>query len=113
MQVAGTAIRLSPWSPALARSALVAGATAHYDTADGGPFRVAGTVVIDGTPATPAARRVRLFDVASGRMVRQQWSASDGTYEFTKLRAGPWMVVVDDHTQTYEADAATQVMAVP
>lgn len=85
----------------------------RYDAADSGPYRLAGTVVIDGTPVTPASRRVRLFDVVSGRMVRQMWSATDGTYEFSKLRAGPWMVVVDDYTMTYEADAATQVMAVP
>lgn len=88
------------------------GAVLQHDPADAGPYRVAGTVVIDGTPVTPARRRVRLFDVVRGRLVRETWSAADGTYTFSQLRAGPWMVVVDDYTMTYEADAATQVLAV-
>lgn len=110
----GEALRMAPVNPMPTGSGnRRIGLPMRHDTADGGPFRVAGTVVIDGTPATPVARRVRLFDVVSGRMVRQQWSAADGTYQFAKIRQGPWMTVVDDYTLTYEADAATQVLAVP
>lgn len=91
----------------------VRGAVLQWDMADSGPYRVAGSVVIDGTPATPVRRRVRLFDVQRGRLAREVWSNLDGTYEFPKVRSGPWLVIVDDYTQTYEADAATMVMAVP
>ena len=56
---------------------------------------------------------MRLFDKVSGRLVRELWSATDGTFEFAQVRRGPWLVVVDDYTLTYEADAATEVLAVP
>ena len=106
----GLRLRLAPGVPVVPARRL--GALYRYDSADGGPYRVAGTVVIDGTPATPASRRVRLFDKISGRLVREQWSAADGTFEFAKVRVGPWLLVVDDYTLTYEADAATEVLAV-
>ena len=106
----GLRLRLAPGVPVVPARRL--GALHRYDSADGGPYRVAGTVVIDGTPATPASRRVRLFDKISGRLVREQWSAADGTFEFAKVRVGPWLLVVDDYTLTYEADAATEVLAV-
>lgn len=108
-RVVGLSLRLAPGVPAVPFRRL--GALHRYDSADGGPYRVAGTVVIDGTPATPASRRVRLFDKISGRLVREQWSAADGTFEFAKVRVGPWLLVVDDYTLTYEADAATEVLA--
>jgi len=109
-RTASAILRLAPGVPVVPFRRL--GALTRYDPADGGPYRVAGTVVIDGTPATPASRRVRLFDKISGRLVREQWSAADGTFEFAKVRVGPWLLVVDDYTLTYEADAATEVLAV-
>lgn len=91
----------------------VPGPAWRHDTADGGPYRVAGTVKIDGTPAVPVARRVRLFDVISGRLVRQVWSGADGAFAFENLRAGEYLVVSDDHTRTYNAVAADRVAAAP
>lgn len=108
--IVGASLRFAPGVPAVPARRL--GALHRYDLADGGPYRVAGTVVIDGTPATPASRRVRLFDKISGRLVREMWSAADGTFEFAQVRVGPWLLVVDDYTLTYEADAATEVLAV-
>lgn len=108
----GSIARLSPGISYSTGGAQARGAVLLYSAADSGPFRVAGTVVIDGTPATPARRRVRLFDKASGRLAREQWSGADGAFEFAKVRAGPWLLVVDDYTLTYEADAATEVLAV-
>lgn len=109
-RVVGASQRFAPGVTVSA--ARLRGALHRYDAADSGPYRVAGTVVIDGTPATPASRRVRLFDKISGRLVREQWSAADGTFEFAQVRVGPWLLVVDDYTLTYEADAATEVLAV-
>lgn len=110
-RVVGVSLRLAPGVPAAAPARRV-GAVHRHDLADSGVYRVAGTVVIDGTPATPARRRVRLFDKVSGRLVRELWSATDGTFEFAQVRRGPWLVVVDDYSLTYEADAATEVLAV-
>lgn len=106
----GLRLRLAPGVPVVPARRL--GALHRYDSADGGPYRVAGTVVIDGTPATPARRRVGLFDKVSRRLARDMWSDTDGTFEFAQVRRGPWLVVVDDYTLTYEADAATEVLAV-
>lgn len=109
--LSGRALRWSPGVQAAQRRVRVLPLMRH-DAVDGGDLRVAGTVMIDGTPAAPASRRVRLFDKISGRLVREMWSAADGTFEFAQVRRGPWLVVVDDHTLTYEADAATEVLAV-
>lgn len=86
---------------------------ARYDSADSGAYRVAGTVAIDGAPAVPVVRRVRLFDVTTGRFIRQVWSAADGTFAFEKIRQGEYLVVSDDYTRTYNAVVADRVSAVP
>lgn len=110
-RLGGRTPRLAPGVPVVQARSL--GGLARYDTADGGAYRVAGTVKIDGTPATPVRRRVRLFDVTSGRLVRQVWSAADGSFAFERIRGGEYIVVSDDHTRTYNAVAADRVLAVP
>lgn len=109
----GTSQRLSPGVAPGLSSARRLGGLLRRDLADGGAFRVAGTVKIDGTPTTPVARRVRLFDVISGRLIRQTWSALDGSFSFERIRAGEYLVVSDDYTRTYNAVVADRVMAVP
>lgn len=109
----GSVARLSPGMPPRTGGGQAHGAVLLRSAADAGPYRVAGTVKIDGTPATPVRRRVRLFDVVSGRLVREQWSATDGTFSFDKIRAGEYLVVSDDYTRTYNAVVADRVSAVP
>lgn len=110
----GSALRMVPGNPMPAGAGIRrVGGLVRHDAADGGPYRVAGTVKVDGTPAVPVARRVRLFDVASGRLVRQVWSGADGAFAFARLRAGEYLVVSDDHTRTYNAVVADRVAAVP
>lgn len=110
----GGALRTVPVNPMPAGAGVRrVGGLVRHDTADGGPYRVAGAVKIDGTPAVPVARRVRLFDVISGRLVRQVWSGPDGAFAFERIRAGEYLVVSDDHTRTYNAVAADRVAAVP
>lgn len=89
------------------------GSRLQYLPFDGGPYRVAGTVKIDGTPAVPVRRRVRLFHRFSGRLLRETWSAPDGTFEFAKVALDTYLVVADDYTGVYEAEAADRVVAVP
>lgn len=110
-RLVGAVARLSPGA-AVSSTGRRAGGLTRFDSADGGPFRVAGTVKIDGTPATPVARRVRLFDVISGRLVREAWSGADGAFLFEKIRAGEYLVVSDDYTRTYNAVVADRVSAV-
>lgn len=88
------------------------GLLVRHDAEDGGAYRVAGTVAIDGSPVTPVSRRVRLFHRLSGRLVRETWSAADGTFAFERIKAGEYLVVTDDHTRTYNAVAADAVQAV-
>lgn len=110
---AGGSISFGTGWPAGAPSARPVGGFIRHDTVDGGPYRVAGTVAIDGTPTTPVRRRVRLFHRLSGRLVREVWSAEDGAFEFTKIAAGEYVVMSDDYTRTYNAVVADAVMAVP
>lgn len=109
--VAGGAVHAGSGWPA-GGPRVTPGAAARYDAVDGGPYRVAGIVDIDGTPATPVRRRVRLFHRLSGRLVREVWSAADGTFEFTKLAQGEYVVMSDDYTRTYNAVVADAVTAV-
>lgn len=110
---AGGALRAGSGWPAGPVGGRVDTNALRYDTADSGPFRVAGIVDIDGTPATPVRRRVRLFHRLSGRLVREVWSAADGTFEFTKLAQAEYVVMSDDFTRAYNAvvaDAVTPVV---
>ena len=102
----------SPW-PSGPVTPRLFGGQFWRDFYDGGAYRVAGTVKIDGSPPTPVRRRVRLYEVLSGRLIRQTWSALDGTFAFEQLRAGEYLVVSDDHTRTYNAVVADRVAAVP
>lgn len=114
-RVDGRAVRMVPPNlpPSGPSGARVVGAAARHDVADGGPYRVAGTVKIDGSPPTPVRRRVRLHDVVTGRLVRQAWSDADGAFSFERIRAGEYLVVSDDHTRLYNAVVADRVLAVP
>lgn len=68
----------------------------------GGRYSLVGTVSVQGSPTnTPAVRRVRLHDFESAKLVREVWSATDGTYAFNALAAGDYYVAAFDHTGTY------------
>jgi hypothetical protein len=84
-----------------------------YDGIDGGWCRVVGTVSIDATPDVPVSRRVRLFDALTGRVIREVWSAADGTYSFNGIRAGTYFVIAHDHTLEYNAVIRDRIEAVP
>lgn len=109
----GLAARVDTGGTVPSGSGRVLGGLQRHDMADGGAYRVAGTVKIDGTPPVPVRRQVRLFDVISGRLVRQTWSALDGTFSFERIRAGEYLVVSADYTRTYNAVVADRVLAVP
>lgn len=66
------------------------------DSADGGAFRVRGTVTELGV-AGPY--RVRLFERLTARCIRETWSAADGSYSFPYIayRYQGYTVVAHDH----------------
>lgn len=97
-------VRLNTSWPAGPRRATVARRSSLYDAADGGHYRIAGTVAIDDNPDIPVSRRTRLYHQQSGRLVREMWSAAGtGAYEFRDLRLQQYFVVAHDHTNYYNA----------
>lgn len=65
------------------------------DAEDGGSYRVRGTITEDGAVG---ARRVRLFDRTTGRLLREIWSGADGAYRFDRMayREQGYIVLVHD-----------------
>lgn len=79
------------------------------DMEHGGIGRVRGTVTIDGTPGS---RKVRLLDARSGVLVREQWSAADGSYAFNNIRLElDYVVLSHDHTGVFNAVVQDRVRA--
>jgi hypothetical protein len=85
-------------------------ALARSDRVDGGSRRIEGLVTVDGVPA---ARRVRLHDQPSGRLLREGWSGADGVYAFNYLRAGTFYVVGLDHTGQFDPEAKSDLASEP
>lgn len=66
------------------------------DAWDGGNYRILGTVTELGLAGS---YRVRLFERESGRLIRETWSNTAGTYAFNNIayRANGYFVVAYDH----------------
>lgn len=77
---------------------------------DSGNYQITGTVKV--TPATPAFRKVTLFDSTSRLLIREQWSDPvTGAYAFNNIRPGTFFVVSVDHTNTHNAVIADRLVA--
>lgn len=65
----------------------------------GGRYRITGTVTELGVPGS---YRVRLFMRDNAFLLKEQWSATDGSYAFSYLayRASGYFVVAHDHGAT-------------
>ncbi len=111
-RVLPTLLRIAPGAvagPPLARLLFID--VLRRDMIDGGALRVTGVVTSDGAPA---ARRVRLHDQPSGRLIRETWSrASDGRYSFDYIRAGTYYALAFDHTGTFDPEAKADLVAEP
>lgn len=111
-RVLPSVLRIAPGAVAgAAQAKLLPGAIMRSDMIDGGSMRVTGIVTSDGQPA---ARRVRLHDQPSGRLLRETWSrASDGRYSFDFIRAGTYYAIALDHTGAFDPSAKADLVAEP
>lgn len=109
----GAALRVSPGVAGGPSGARLSGTVMRNDVVDGGAYRIAGNVAIDGTPATPVRRQVRLHLKTTGRLVREVWSDTAGDFAFEKIAPGEYIVLSTDYTRTYNAVVADAVSAVP
>ncbi|WP_247539116.1 hypothetical protein [Ralstonia pseudosolanacearum] len=76
-----------------------------------GNGRIEGRVSIEGTPA---ARRVRLFDVLTGLLIAEAWSRKDGFYRFDFLDINrDYFVLAHDHVRQFNAVIADWVRPEP
>ncbi|MFA9288004.1 hypothetical protein ACCQ08_24720 [Comamonas sp. SY3] len=77
----------------------------------GGVGRIFGTVSRKNTPANvPLVRRVRLHRSRDGLLVRETWSKSDGTYEFSNVAPQyEYDVVAWDHELSYRSVVANNL----
>jgi hypothetical protein len=88
--------------------------TYRYRGQDTGAYRINGTVKVDGSPDTPVARKVVLFDQVGLRPLQDTFSnATTGEYEFTHLANKPHMVMAFDHTNNFRAVVADRVTPEP
>ncbi len=87
------------------------GSIARLDVIDGGTTDITGTVQIEGAPA---ARRVRLFEAQSGRLLRETFSSPTGQYVFPNMRSDiEYVLLADDHQRVYNAVVADKIKAAP
>lgn len=61
------------------------------DSVDGGAYRIAGTAQRLGVGCK---KRIRLMDRATGRLIRELWSANDGAFSFDYLANRPESYIV-------------------
>ena len=81
---------------------------------DGGALRITGTTRNTGTPTAPVARRVRLHDQLTGRVITDTWSnPTTGAYAFNNIRTGIFYVTAFDHTGQFGGVIETDITPEP
>lgn len=84
------------------------------DVLFGGDGHIAGTTKVDASPDIPVSRRVRLFEARTAQLLRETWSANDGTYSIGNVARSAqqrYFVTSHDHTLTYNAVIADRIAA--
>lgn len=58
----------------------------------------------DGSTLNPVQRKVRCYDLGTGKLVQEIWSHPDtGDYAFRHLPASTYFTIAHDHTGIYNA----------
>lgn len=110
--VEGVTALVTRTQPTLSSHALD-GATHLLDAYHSGNGKILGTVKESGTPDLAVKRRVRLHRKTDGMLIREVWSADDGTYAFLNVAIQAYYVTSHDHTGNYNAvikDSITPVV---
>lgn len=112
VRVQPPAVRLNPgWPNASGITKRLSGQILRNRTEDSGRYKISGTIKVDGSPDTPVARKVVLFDQVSLRVLQSTFSnATTGAYEFLNLANKPHMVMSFDYTESFRAVVADRVM---
>jgi hypothetical protein len=84
-----------------------------FDAFHSGTGRISGTVKEAGTPDHAVKRRVRLHRKIDGLLIRETWSAADGTYTFGNIMIQPYYVVSFDHTGNYNGVIKDSIVPEP
>lgn len=86
-------------------------ASQHYANPNwGGPGIVSGTLKIG---PVPVKRIVRLYEAATGVLVRFMWANDDGSYSFPGLKKDyKYTVTATDYTNNYNDVIAANVTAI-
>ncbi|CAN5753489.1 hypothetical protein BH11PSE12_BH11PSE12_08230 [soil metagenome] len=75
-----------------------------FDSVHGGKGHIAGTVKqADVSSDKPVIRKVRLHRKIDGMLIRETWSAADGSYRFAGIAVQPYYVTSFDHTGNLNA----------
>jgi hypothetical protein len=108
-------LRLNPgWPNPSAIQKRIHHLTLGFKGEDAGTYQVGGTIKVDGSPDTPVARLVVLFDQMTLRYLQSTWSnATTGAYQFTHLANKPYMVMSFDYTLNFRAIVADRVTPEP
>lgn len=76
-----------------------------------GDRQITGIVTVLGQPAS---RKVRCYDLDSGRLAAEVWSTPNGDYTIQRLMAGRrYCVIAHDHTEQYNAAIADLIEPEP
>lgn len=108
----GQLVNLAPGWPTEPFTLRAVDSIGRYDTLDGGVKSIMGDVAIDDSPDIPVSRKVRLYEKAGGRLIRETWSKPDGTYEFHGLKDQKYFLVSHDDRLEYNAAVKDEITPV-
>lgn len=78
----------------------------YVDMVDGGQFSYPGTIGIASTPDVMLKNKVHLLNSNTLKAVRTVISDDNGSYVFANVRKGPWLILSQDPSKTYNAVVA-------
>lgn len=70
----------------------------------GGAYRITGSIMIQASPTDlPMSAKVRLYKKNDGNLVKEVFSAADGSYIFNNIANTSYYLIAFDHTGSYNA----------
>jgi len=114
-RIVGGIFRVGYGGPAAPVQQRVIGGIVRSDRQVFGAGKITGTVAIkedSASPAVPARRRVLCLDNRTRVIVRECWSALDGSFSFAGLIVGrSYLILADDNAEVYNDVVAARIEA--